>query len=70
MTNELSDRRLQNQLEALRAAIRGTNADMIKLTETIQQSGLMPSPLAEAHINNMARRIESLNKLNLSPKPE
>ena len=68
MTNDLSDRRIQNQLEALRAAIRGTNADMIKLTETIQQGGLMTEPLADAFIGNMARRIESLGKLDFSKK--
>jgi hypothetical protein len=70
MTQELSDRRLQNQLEALRAAIRGTNADLIKLTEIIQQSGCMTEPIADAFIGNMARRIESLGKLSLSQKTE
>lgn len=70
MTRELNDRRLQSQLEALRSAIRGTNADLIKLTETMQQCGLMQEPLADAFIGNMSRRIESIGKLNLSQKTE
>jgi uncharacterized membrane protein len=56
--------RLQNQLEALRNSILGTNADILALMSLIPVS----TPQTKAIVIRIERRLKSLTTLQIQPK--